>query len=151
MRTASLIANVVWVALGLGVCLVSLRLRLWDVSGPGSGFLPFLAGLVVGIVGLALLLREAAPGARRAPPFWSDRVGRNRVALVVVGLCAMAYLMPVLGFLLAAFVVMTFLLALTEGRRLYSAAALAVASSLCIYLLFASLLKVRLPRGLLGF
>jgi hypothetical protein len=73
------------------------------------------------------------------------------VALVIVALVAMALLMPRLGFLLAAVLVMTFLLGLTERRHLGSSVALAVASSVFIYWLFALLLQVRLPQGLLGF
>ena len=84
-------------------------------------------------------------------PFWEDRTGRNRVALVTAALCVMAYLMPVLGFLVTASLVMTFLLGLTERTRVASSVALAVVSSLATYWLFGSLLQVRLPRGLLGF
>lgn len=150
MRAASLISDAAWVLLGLAVCIYAMRLRLWDAAGPGSGFLPFLAGLVIAGTGLGLLAREwaARPAGR---PFWFDAAGRTRVALVIVALVAMALLMPRLGFLLAAVLVMTFLLGLTERRHLGSSVALAAASSVFIYWLFASLLQVRLPQGLLGF
>ncbi len=153
MRAVELISNLVWVLLGLGICLYAVRLRLWDAAGPASGFLPFIAGLFVGLIGLALLLQVWArrPRERRPTPFWDDAAARNRVGLVVIGLCAMALLMPILGFLLAATLVMTFLLGLAQRTRLASAITLALASSLSIYWLFGSVLKVRLPRGLLGF
>ncbi len=153
MRAVELISNLVWVLLGFGICVYAFRLRLWDAAGPASGFLPFIAGVFVGLTGLALLLQARAqrPRERRPAPFWENRAARNRVGLVVLGLCAMAYLMPILGFLLAATLVMTFLLGLTERTRLVPTVTLALASSLSIYWLFASLLQVRLPRGLLGF
>ncbi len=153
MRAVELISNLVWVLLGLGICLYAVRLRLWDAAGPASGFLPFIAGLFVGLIGLALLLQVWArrPRERRPTPFWDDAAARNRVGLVVIGLCAMAFLMPILGFLLAATLVMTFLLGLAQRTRLASAITLALASSLSIYWLFGSVLQVRLPRGLLGF
>ena len=96
MRAASLISDAAWVLLGLAVCIYAMRLRLWDAAGPGSGFLPFLAGLVIAGTGLGLLAREwaARPAGR---PFWSDAAGRTRVALVIVALVAMALLMPRLG------------------------------------------------------
>jgi hypothetical protein len=152
MNTASLISNALWIALGAGMCLHAWRLRLWDAAGPGSGFLPFIAGLILALGGLALLLqgRAARPRAPRPPSFWDDATSRNRVALVVGALAVLALLMPVLGFLLAAFLVMAFLLGL-ERRRLVSAVGLAAAASVSVYWLFASLLQVRLPRGLLGF
>ncbi|OLC01093.1 MAG: hypothetical protein AUH30_00920 [Candidatus Rokubacteria bacterium 13_1_40CM_68_15] len=153
MRTAELVADAAWVTLGLGICLYALKLRLWDASGPASGFLPFIAGVFIAVVGLALVLREWArrPVRESTAPFWEDRTGRNRVALVTAALCVMAYLMPVLGFLVTASLVMTFLLGLTERTRLASSVVLAVVSSLATYWLFGSLLQVRLPRGLLGF
>jgi len=118
MRAVELISNLVWVLLGFGICLYAVRLRLWDAAGPASGFLPFIAGLFVGLIGLALLLQEWArrPRERRPTPFWEDAAARNRVGLVVIGLCAMALLMPLLGFLLAATLVMTFLLGLAHPR-----------------------------------
>ena len=73
------------------------------------------------------------------------------MGLVVIALCVMASLMPLLGFLVAATLVMTFLLGLTERTPVASALTLAVVSSLSIYWLFTSLLQVRLPKGLLGF
>lgn len=151
---AELIADLIWVLLGLGIVLYSsLWLRLWDAAGPGSGFLPFIAGGFVALIGLALLFREWSkrPRAERRAAFWGDRAARNRVGLVVIALSVLAGLMPMLGFLLAAFLVMTFLLRLTERAALGSTVTLAAASSLCIYWLFAWLLQVRLPKGLLGF
>jgi hypothetical protein len=148
MSAASVVSSLVWVLLGLGVCLYALRLRLWDLAGPGSGFLPFIAGLVLGVAGLGLLVR--AWTARPGGPFWPDAAGRTRVAAVALALAVLALLMPVLGFLLAAFLVMSFLLGLSDRRRPGSAVLLAAVSSLVIYGLFVSVLQVRLPRGLLG-
>ena len=151
--SAELISSLVWVLLGLGICLSSVRLQLWTAAGPGSGLLPFAAGLFIGLFGLALLLAEWSRRrrGRRPAPFWADAAARNRVGLVIAGLGAMAYLMPILGFPLAASLVMTFLLGVIERGRLASSVTLALASSVSIYWLFASLLQVRLPRGLLGF
>lgn len=154
MRTAELVADAAWVVLGLGICLYALRLKLWaHGSGPGSGFLPFIAGVFMALVGVALLAREWSrrPRTGEAPPFWPHPAGRTRAGLVVAALCVMAYLMPILGFFAAAVLVMVFLLSLAERARLGSSVALAVVSTAAIYWLFGRLLHVRLPRGPLGF
>src|SRR5437870_4678066 len=103
MRTAELVADAAWVTLGLGICLYALRLRLWDASVPASGFLPFLAGVFIAVVGLALFLRGCA--RRRVSgspsPFWWDRLGRYGVSVVIgvlLGngpLAALSLLLPV--------------------------------------------------------
>ena len=71
--------------------------------------------------------------------------------LCVVALCAMAALMPVLGFFVASLLVMGFLMRLTSTYRLPTVIALALFSSLVIYGLFDTVLGVQLPRGVVGF
>jgi hypothetical protein len=48
-------------------------------AGPGSGFLPFIVGVFVGLIGLALLSRQWSkrPREKRPAPFWDDRAGRR--------------------------------------------------------------------------
>ena len=150
MSAAARIVNLFWIVLGIAICAYSLRLKLWEAAGPGSGFLPFIVGAIIGSAGIALFLQQRFRGV---PPerFWTDSAARNRVGLVVVALCTMAYLMPVLGFLLSAAIVMAFLLSLSEPGRIAQSLLLAGAASAAVYWLFASLLQVRLPTGWLGF
>ena len=149
MHAAARIVNLVWIVLGVGICVYATRLKLWEPAGPASGFLPFIVGVTIALTGIALTLREQRqrPTAR----FWTDNASRNRVALVVLALSALAYLMPLLGFLLSAAIVMTFLLSLSERGHLVQSILLACTASAAVYWLFGSLLQVRLPVGWLGF
>jgi len=144
--------NLLWVVLGTGICIEALRLKLWVSSSPGSGLIPFLAGIIIGGVGLLRFLagRKAfrGEGERR---FWGSSVHRNRVFCVLLGFFSMAFLLPKLGFLLAAILVTSFLLYVIEPQRSIKVFAIAMISSFCIYLLFVTLLQVNLPRSFLGF
>ena len=46
--------NLLWVLLGSASCAYSVGLGLWARSKPGSGLVPFLAGVIIGIVGLGV-------------------------------------------------------------------------------------------------
>jgi putative tricarboxylic transport membrane protein len=143
-----LVENLVWIALAVGVSVNGIRLGLWTPAGPGSGFMPFLAAVMIAAISLTRLV--VTPKRPRGP-FWPDPGGAKRVILCVGALSAMAALMPVLGFFVASLLVMGFLMRLTSTYRLPAVIALAVFSSLVIYGLFHSLLGVQLPRGIVGF
>jgi putative tricarboxylic transport membrane protein len=145
--------NLLWVLLGSASCAYSVGLGLWARSKPGSGLVPFLAGVIIGIVGLVRLvgglIRNADGG--RAAPFWTTAAIRNRTLLVLVGFMAMAFCMPKLGFLVAAVLVTSFLLYVIEPQHPIKILGTAGATCLLIYGLFVVLLRVNLPRGVLGF
>jgi putative tricarboxylic transport membrane protein len=143
--------NVFWIVLALGICAGALQLGLWSPAGPGSGFMPFLAGLLIGLVGVGRLVAAWSRETTRAARFWEDPAAARRVVAVVLALCTMAAVMPILGFLLTAMLVMAFLLRLTAETRLVTVIVLAIVSSLSVYWLFQSVLGVRLPKGLVGF
>jgi putative tricarboxylic transport membrane protein len=142
------VQNVVWIALAAAISVNAIRLGLWTPSGPGSGFMPLVAGLTIGLMAL---LRVLVTPRRPRSPFWVDASGGKRVMLCVLALCAMAAVMPFLGFFVAAVLVMGFLMRLTSTSRIPTIVVLALFSSLVVYGLFHSLLGVQLPRGFVGF
>jgi len=144
--------NLVWILLGTGICIQALRIKLWVSSSPGSGLIPFLAGFIIGGVGLLrFLAARKAPQGEGEKKFWENAAYRNRVFFVLLGFLAMAYLLPKLGFLFAAMLVTSFLLYVIEPQKILKIIAIAMISSFCIYVLFSALLQVNLPRSFLGF
>ncbi len=147
------IYNVVWILLGMGICTESIRLRLWDASsGPGSGFIPFLAGLFIGATGLLLFAWEVGKGSEKKPrePFWQDPLATKRIFYILAGLCAMALLIPTLGFLITSFLITSFMLRVIEPQKWIAVLAISLASCLTVYYFFSYLLQVSLPTGFLG-
>jgi hypothetical protein len=147
------IYNVVWVLLGIGICTESFRLKLGDASsGPGSGFIPFLAGLFIGAIGFLLFLGEVrkGPGKKPREQFWQDPLATRRILYILIGLCAMALLIPILGFLLTSILITTFMLRVIEPQKWAAVILTSLASCLAVYFLFSYFLQVSLPRGFLG-
>jgi len=48
--------GLIWVLLGIVICAGSASLKLGDFRTPGPGFMPFFAGLSLGIFGFILML-----------------------------------------------------------------------------------------------
>jgi hypothetical protein len=83
--------------------------------------------------------------------FWGGPGAWKRIMSVIGSLCAMAFLMPILGFVVTSVLAMTFLLFSVEPRKWVTAIIISVTSSFAINALFSSLLQVSLPKGFWGF
>jgi putative tricarboxylic transport membrane protein len=147
------IYNVVWMLLGIGICAQSLQLNLWDPSsGPGSGFIPFLCGLFIAAAGFLLLILEffKGPQTKSTEKLFGDPIATRRILYILGGLCAMALLLPILGFLLTSILITTFMLRVIEPQRWAAVILTSLASCFVVYWLFSHLLQVSLPKGFLG-
>jgi putative tricarboxylic transport membrane protein len=147
------ILNVFWILFGAGICIESTRLRLWNPSGPGSGFIPFMAGLLIGAIGFLLFLSDRAKGSDQEEKgkFWENPIARNRVFYLLASLCFMAVSMKKLGFLVTSVIVTILMIRAIEPRRWMTLILVSLGSCLSIYFLFKSLMQINLPKGFLGF
>lgn len=153
MRLSEQIYNAFWILFGSAICVLSVQLTLWDPSGPGSGFIPFVAGALIGTTGLVLSVLEFARRVRDRHPerFFPNRLVIRRILFVLGALCFMALTIAHLGFLVSAFLAICFLLRAIEPQKWTTILVVALASSLGSYYLFNGLLQVPLPKGILGF
>jgi putative tricarboxylic transport membrane protein len=115
---------------------------------PGAGFFP----LAIGAFGAVMALAWTVIAFRRAPaaagPAREPVEGAGRVVATTGALLGFCFLLPWVGYPIAALVFVTLLLRwLGAGWR--SAAVTGVASAVVSYYLFAVLLDVPLPRGVL--
>jgi hypothetical protein len=142
------INNLIWIFLASAICMYALRLGLWDPSGPKAGFFPFLAGVIIGAGGLFLFIAECFKKSGRGK-FWVSSKAWKRVVSVFVGFFAMAFLLPIVGYLLSSFLVLIFLLRVLDPERLVRVILTAAISSIAFYLLFKNM--TQFPKGFLGF
>jgi len=144
---AETVLNLIWIALGLAIVAVAPRYTMLGASGPGGGFIPFAAGLVVAGCGLALFLRSA----RQPPSIWPVRGVWMRMGMIVGGLAAITLIMPHLGFILTVMPIMIVLMQAVERQSWWTALLTSTIATFGVYFLFTRLLATALPRGPLGF
>ena len=152
-RVVEWVFNLLWLLLGIGICIQSVRHQLWNPDGPGSGFIPFLTGLLIGVAGFLLFLGEQFKSSEQKATgkFWENPVALKRVLYLVGSLCVMAFLMPRLGFLLTSTLASILMIRVIEPKKWVTVVSTSVVSCLLIYSLFRFLVQIKLPKGFLGF
>jgi putative tricarboxylic transport membrane protein len=143
------LGGLLWMAIGIAICIGSIRLGPGSVSAPGPGLIPLGCGLLLAALGLALSLfhHRTDPARREAPR--EKRLSWHRMVVALGYLVAYALLLDVLGFLVvtALWVGANCRLGRTSWGKTVIISVIATLSS---YLVFDYLLKVRLPRGIWG-
>ncbi|MGH7310846.1 MAG: tripartite tricarboxylate transporter TctB family protein [Candidatus Rokuibacteriota bacterium] len=128
----------------------ALPLPQGTAAQPGPGFFP----LAVGVFGTTVALAWVASTFRRAPaaagptPTAAEDEGRGRVAITAVLLAGFCLLLPWVGYPVVAFL-FTGLMLHGLGARWTTALVIALASAATSHYVFAVLLGVPLPFGVL--
>jgi putative tricarboxylic transport membrane protein len=143
-------SSLVWLGLGIIICIGSLQLSLGEVHHPGPGFLSFYAGLLM--AGLALLVHFQSRRASSAPkvkgkPLWTHRQRGMKMVLTVLALLAYAAIMNYLGFLVSTFFFLVFLLKVIEPQRWSVALLGSLVASVAFYGVFELGLQSQMPKG----
>jgi hypothetical protein len=140
------IAGAVCILFGLFVFAVSGDLPVGSMSFPGAGMLPKLVTALMMGFGLVLILRGA-----ESAPFNSLRWQDGKHALLVVLITAAAVaLYQTLGFVVTMTLLLFALLVGVERRNPLIAGPYSIAVVVLAYLLFGSVLKAPLERGIFG-
>ena len=158
MKRYLLADGLIWVLLGIGICAGSVTLKLGDFRTPGAGFLPFFAGLLLGISGFILMLSTlfSQEKAQRDEAEGRDRTGRHfrrfvTPAVTMAILFGYVLLLDLLGFLLTTFICLSLLFKLSEPERWMRPVVLSCTLAVLSYLVFSVWLQCQLPKGLLKF
>jgi putative tricarboxylic transport membrane protein len=124
------------------------ELPIWEDVSPGPRFMPAVVAMVAGVVALGLLV-HAWSKADAPSPEWPHAVAARRV-LLTAGIGGFLIIIPGLGFVPSAAILVLFILLVGLRRTLMpSLAATAVTVGL-IQGVFVSWLRVPLPKGPLG-
>ena len=144
-------SSLVWLGLSVLICIGSARLSLGDFQNPGPGFLPFIAGSVLGVLAAVVFVqaRRAAVSAKETRgPIWANPGGVKKIVLTVIALLAYATTMDYLGFLASTFFFSFFLLRMIEPQRWGVVILESLLASGVSYLIFEIWLQAQLPRGI---
>jgi putative tricarboxylic transport membrane protein len=150
VKTGDLASSLFWLLLSAFVCVESLRLGVGTLRAPGMGLMPFGASVLLGLFSLALLFRTIAgresASLRPAP---SGALWRG-VVPVLIALVLYARLMPVVGYLLSTFLLMSFLSLIVKRQKVWQVVVFSLAATIVTYYVFSRWLDAQFPQGLFG-
>jgi len=152
MKKKDRIEGLIWMILAVSVCIGSFKLDLGTFQKPGPGFMPFLAGSVLGLFSLILILSTFLDQFNRedtrAIKFFSKKKWKNFV-LPLLSLFGYVLLLDVLGFIFTTFLFLLFLFKITDPRRWFWPLVLTGSTVSISYLVFSLWLKCQFPKGII--
>lgn len=146
MKRWERLAAVVFFLVAAGAAVKAFDIGFGTFTAPGPGFFPFW--LAAAMAAVAAVYFAANLGGGGAQPLWAaGSLRRPALAglVMVVFIAALEYL----GFASAALLLFAAWLRLVEGAGLARTALVSVIGAACAWGLFAVLLGIPLPRGLL--
>ena len=151
--TLDLRSGLFWLALSIAVITESLRMGIGTVQNPGIGFMSFWAGGALAILSLVLLLGAVLKKRKDRNEAAAPRAWRKKVLFVLSALVVYAVIMPVAGYLISTFLLMTFLYWFTDPtgmRWFFWCLILSLLTTAGSYYVFSVLLNCQFPPGMLG-
>ena len=145
--------SLIWLGVGVVICVGAFRLSVGTFRNPGPGFLPFITGAILALLSFLLYLQTRKPGegSQRGKPFFTNKSRAWKAGLALIALLAYAVGMEYLGFLVSTTVFLAFLLGVVEPQRWYIVAFGSGLVAIASYAIFEILLKSPLPKGIFEF
>ena len=150
---AERMGSLFWLAVGLIILYGSYYLGLGKMREPGSGFLPFMAGCFISLMAILVLLQSFTHKKEARAKLAALWEGVNWRRPLIISLLILGFILTLesLGFILTSFALLLILFRWVEKFTWKKALIVPLLTLGCTYLLFNILLKVALPRGILGF
>lgn len=152
-RRREIAAGLVMLGFGLAMLVkVTADLRIWSSGEPAAGFFPALIALSIALLAAAIVVQAAlaspaGEGAEKRAPGGGE-AGKARSGKVLAYLAAMIVFPPALehlGFAIASFALLSFLLIFVERQPVGRSLAIATGCVVVSYCVFVIFLKVPLP------
>ena len=151
MRRANITVALVLVSASAFLLFETGRFNFGTLRVPQTGFFPKTLVTLLLLLSLVLLVQALR---RKETERGSEKIaadGWTRIAATLATMIGFALVLEWLGFLLSTFVLMVLLLRAIEAPRWSKVFTVALVTALAVYGLFAWLLSVPLPAGVLGF
>jgi hypothetical protein len=140
-----------WLCISVIVSVASFRLGLGKLSTPGSGFLPFGAAVLLGMLSIVCFLQAMGrEKSAEAQPLFHGMLW-PRVILVFAALFAYAQLIPFGGYNMTTFLLMAFLFWIAGQKTIWKVALYSLTTTALSYYVFSRWLNLQFPIGPLGF
>jgi hypothetical protein len=153
LKKTYVINDLIWILLALLVCAGGLTLGFGSFQQPQAGFMPFLAGLLLGFLAVLDLvsgLKDRWKGAKEDKEIWSG-IDWGKLILTMAVLFVYTFLYSILGFIIGTILLFLFLFRMMEPRPWWIILLVSLAATGLFYLIFQIGLEGQLPRGFWGF
>ena len=140
---SDVVAGVVLMLIALLVGWQNRAYPIGNLAEPGPGYMPLMIACALGVFGLLIALRAGASPLINTLD-WSE--GKRGIVMLIA--CAAAvFALERIGYRLSMIALLVFMLGVVERKRAVPTLLVAFGFAFLSYYLFASLLKVQLPRG----
>ncbi len=147
MKKDAIVTSILFFMLAFGAFIESMKLPFGRISAPAAGFFPTILAVLLALTSLFIFvdaLRRSHDGVAQGEPLKWKKILLTLGSLLVFGL-----VFERLGYLLATFLFILFLLRAEERQSWRLALSVALSASLFSYIVFGLLLGTPLPAGLL--
>jgi hypothetical protein len=153
MKKTFLINDIFWMTLAFLACLGGLKLGFGSFHQPQAGFMPFLSGLLLGLLALVDLISGLLTqwrGEKEDKEIWSE-ISWGKIVMTLAVLFIYTALFSVLGFIIGTILLLFFLFRLMQPKPWWVVLTASLVTTGFFYVGFKMGLDSQLPRGLLGF
>jgi hypothetical protein len=141
-----------WLFVSIVVSIAAFHLGLGKLSAPGSGFVPFGAAVLLGLLSVVCFLQAVMRkgSEAKAEPLFKGTLW-YRVVFACLALFAYAQVIPFLGYNITTFLLMTFLFWITGRQKVWKVVIYSMGTTVITYYVFSKSLNLQFPVGPFGF
>jgi putative tricarboxylic transport membrane protein len=150
MRRSNIAAGVILAGLSGSILLEARRLSLGSIRVPQTGFFPAILAVLLLVFSIVLIIQTLRGSEEERTQDHIGADGWRRIGASLATMLGFALVLETLGFVLSTFAVMVLLLRAIEAQKWSRVIAVALITSVASYFLFAWLLSIPLPAGVLG-
>ena len=151
MKRNDVIGGAFFLGVGILFAAYSRTVDIGTMEEPGPGFLPLASGILLAVMAAVLLGKAFFAESEKGERFFPEPGSGRRVLMVVLALIGYNFLLRPLGFILVTFLFVAFLVRYIFPQTWPRTLITAVLTTAGAQLVFARLLEIQFPRGLLGF
>lgn len=150
MRRHDLISSTIWFCAGLFVILYAPQFDLGTASMPGTGFMPFLAGILMCIFSAITFGQAYFNKGGTTQKLWGN-IQFRKLIFVLLSLLVYTFFLDIIGFLICTFLLIFFFIHFVGSEGWLKSVIAAGLTSILSHFLFDTWLQANLPKGILGF
>ncbi len=143
-------SSLFWLCVAIVVSVASFRLGLGNFHTPSIGFMPFGAAVLLGLLSIVSFIQATVKEKAIRPALFQGTLWL-RVVVVFAALLIYAQALPLGGYNINTFLLMTLLFWIVERQKVWKVFAYALLTTVVTYYVFSKWLNCQFPLGPFGF